>query len=85
MPENPVTRAELWHATSQIESRIDQLSGRLERRLDNLQFVSKDAFAALEDRVEDLEEGKKWLTRTLFVAVTISFLMPLIVAWVVSQ
>jgi len=85
MPDGPITRAELWHATERVERYVDQLGARLEHRLDTMQFVSLDRYEALEKRVSEREDRDKWQARGLMLAVLTSVLLPLLTAWVLAR
>jgi len=85
MPDGPITRAELWHATEEVQKYVDRLGDRLDKRLDSLQFVSKDKHDALERRVSEREDRDKWMARGLMLAVLTSVILPLLTAWVLAR
>lgn len=80
MADDDVTLGELSRALAALEGRMNDRFGRIDRRLDDMQFVPREIFnvqmKTLEDRVDILEEAKKWIVRTLVSA----FIFPVIVA-----
>lgn len=85
MSEPEVTLGELSRVIGSLEIRINDQFGSINRRLDNLQFVSRDVYTVevgtLVKRIEALEEAKKWTFRTFVGA----FLFPVLVALVVAM
>ncbi len=83
-PAESVTLGELSRSLAGLERRMDAGFGAIGRRLDNLEFVPRGEHnlqvKELSDRVKDLEESKKWTSRTLIAA----FLYPVLVAAVVA-
>jgi hypothetical protein len=76
MPDE-ITLGELARRLDRFESRIDQQFVGVHRQIESLQFVSRDAFDALVDRVDALEESGQWRYRLLaggLVALTISLI-----------
>lgn len=65
MPGEAVTMGELARRLDRFESRIDAQFGGVHRQIESLQFVSRDAFNALVERVDQLEEAGKWRYRLL--------------------
>lgn len=84
MQEGEVTLGELSRSLASLEGRLYQMFGDVNRRLDNLQFVTRDVYdlqvKQLNERIVELEEARRWTTRTLVV----SFLFPLLVAALVA-
>jgi len=84
-----VTLGELARRLSSMETRIDVKFGDVNRRLDNLNFVSQDVHAlamkSLTERVEMLEESKRWTARTLVASFAFPVLVALVVAMVVTR
>ncbi len=82
--DNDVTLGELARRLSSMETRIDGKFGDVNRRLDGLTFVGQDVHALamkqVTDRLELLEESKRWTTRTLIA----SFIFPVMVAVLVA-
>jgi hypothetical protein len=64
MPDE-ITMGELARRLDRFETRIDQQFVGVHRQIDSLQFVSRDAFDALVNRVEGLEESSQWRYRLL--------------------
>jgi hypothetical protein len=64
MPDE-ITMGELARRLDRFETRIDQQFVGVHRQIDALQFVSRDAFDALANRVDALEESSQWRYRLL--------------------
>lgn len=84
MPAEDITLGELSRGIVALEKRLGEQFASVNRRLDNLQFVSRDVhdeqLRQVNQRLDDLEESKKWTGRA-FVA---AFIYPLLVAAVVA-
>lgn len=80
-----VTIGELSRTIARMDLRVATQFEAVNRRLDSLQFVHRETYsvqmAALVDRLEALEEAKRWTVRT-FVA---SFTFPILVGAIVMQ
>jgi hypothetical protein len=80
MPVDDVTIGELGRRLSAMEGRINSQFVDVNRRLDSLQFVTREVYEtdmrARDRRIDELEEDRKWNRRT-FVA---AFLYPTAVA-----
>lgn len=96
MPDGDITLGEVSRSLISLETRINgqfsEVKGQvreLNRRFDNLQFVNRETYdvqiSALTERVGDLEERNKWLTRTLATAFLVALAAPIIVALVVTR
>lgn len=74
---------------SSMEVRMDRRFDEVNRRIETQQFVHREAYearhSALVERVEELEESKKWLARSLAFAFLVAFAAPIGVAWVVVR
>lgn len=83
MNENDITLGELSRVISALKQDISGQFAQVNRRLDNLQYVPRDVYQVqiqqLTDRVDELEESKRWQVRTLVA----SFLFPVLVAVVI--
>ena len=83
-PESDITLGELARSMAQMERRLDARFVEINGRFDKLQFVSREVYDVqirqLQERIDALEESKKWTVRT-FVA---AFLFPVLVAVVVA-
>jgi hypothetical protein len=79
-PESDVTLGELARSMAQMERRLDARFVEINGRFAQLQFVSREVYDVtvkqLVDRIDALEEAKKWTVRT-FVA---AFVFPVMVA-----
>lgn len=79
-----VTLGEISRGLASLEGRMSEKFAQVNRRLDNLQFVGRDVYDVqvrqLIDRIEDLEDARRWTARTLVA----SFLYPVLVAAVVA-
>lgn len=82
--DSEVTLGELSRSLASLEGRLHQMFGDVNRRLDNLQFVTRDVYdlqvKQLNERIGELEDARRWTTQTLVV----SFLFPLIVAALIA-
>ena len=82
-PED-VTLGEIARGLASLEGRMSEKFAQVNLRLDGLQFVGRDVYDVqvkqLIDRLEDLEDAKRWTSRTLVA----SFLYPVLVAAVVA-
>lgn len=78
MPDNPVTRAELWRSHEQLEHRIDAQFARIDHRLDGL--VSRGEFEVWQQnvnkRLDAFEERDRFRSRAAYT----SFILPMVVA-----
>ncbi len=64
MPDD-VSMGELARRLDRFETRVDNQFAAMHRQIESLQFVSRDAYTALVERVDALEEGSKWRYRLL--------------------
>lgn len=82
--QDAVTLGELSRRLAAHERRMDQRFDTVNRRLDALQYVGKETYelqvSQMNQRVEALEEARRWTVRTLVAA----FLYPLALALVVA-
>lgn len=89
MPESDVTLGELARRLTSFEGRVNGQFGEVRQRLDSQQFVHRETYDVqvknLTDRVDDLEESKKWLARTLAASFFVAVVAPVLVALVVSR
>ena len=83
-PPDDVTLGEIFRGLGSLEGRMNEKFAQVHRRLDNLEFVPRGEHnlqvKELGERISDLEDAKKWTSRTLVAA----FLYPLLVAAVVA-
>jgi hypothetical protein len=88
MPDSDITLGEVARRLTSFETRTTAQFAELRQRQDSQQFVHRETYDVmvtnLTRRVEDLEESKKWLARTLVLAFVVSFLAPILVALVVA-
>jgi hypothetical protein len=84
MPDGEITLGEVNRSLISLEQRINLQFSSINKRLDSLQFVPRGEYEIqirnLKDEVDELQESKKWLVRSL----VISFLFPLLIAVVVA-
>lgn len=84
MPDSEVTIGELSRTLTRMDARMTTQFEAVNRRLDSLQFVNRETYAvqmeAIVDRLEALEDGKRWIARS-FVA---AFLFPIMVGIIVA-
>lgn len=75
-----ITTGELSRRMDAFERHFDNRFDRLTHQINSLQFVTKAEYTlqikVLEDRIEDLEEAKTWLSRALVLAVLTSIIIP---------
>jgi len=80
-----VTLGEIFRGLGSLEGRMNEKFNQVNRRLDTLEFVPRGEHTLqvkeLGDRITDLEDSKKWITRSLVAA----FLFPTLVAIVVAM
>lgn len=83
-PEEPVTLGELSRSLAGLERRIETRFDHVNQRLDSLQYVSKGEhelqIGQLRERLDELEESRRWTVRTLVAA----FVYPLLLALVIA-
>lgn len=83
-PDDDVTIGELSRRLTDLNARIIDGFNHVNNRLDTLQFVSRETYTIqmgnVIDRVNALEEAKRWTIRT-FVA---AFIFPVLVAAIVG-
>lgn len=95
MPED-VTPGELGRRLDRIEKRVDSQFDNvtrsienMTRSIENLQFVSRDVFQieirGLKERIEDLEDGKRWAFRGVVTALIFPVLVAIILALALTQ
>ena len=69
MPESEVTLGEVARSLVALEGRINGKFTDVNRRLDNLQFVTRDVFdlstQQQAERIKDLEDTNRWMARAL--------------------
>jgi hypothetical protein len=89
MPDGDITIGELSRTISGMEKRINDRFDAINRRFDGLEFVHRETYTVqmgmVIDRVEALEESKRWLLRMLAGAFFVAFLAPVLVAWMVVR
>lgn len=89
MPGGDVTLGELSRRLDSLEGRITGQFGQIMRSIDNLQYVHRETYqaqmAALLDRIEDLEEAKRWSVRALAVSLVMPVLVAIVVAMAVAR
>ena len=87
--EDDVTLGELSRNITAMRGDFDRRFMEMNSRLDNLQFVSRDTYSvqmqSVTDRIEDLEDARKWVARTVGAAFLVAFLAPIFVALVVTK
>ena len=87
--EERVTLGELSRSLAGLERRMDQRFDTINRRLDALQYVGKEAYevqvAQMQQRLEALEESRRWTVRTLVAAFLYPLLLAVVVAVVMSR
>lgn len=85
MVDEDVTMGEVWRKLQAVESNMADGFKRIDRRFEEMAFVRVDVYASdqrqVVGRVNTIEEGLKWLRRTVFAAL-IAGLAPLIVTLV---
>jgi hypothetical protein len=64
-----------------IRDKLNTISGQIS----SLQFVSKDAFDAVEARIKVIEERDLWRTRILVTALIMPFILAAIIAAVITR
>lgn len=78
MPGEDVTPGELGR-------RLD----RIERKIDNLQFVRRDVYdvemSSVKARLDDLEEGRRWAFRGIVTSLVFPVLVAVILALVLTR
>lgn len=83
-PADDVTLGEISRGLTSLEGRMNVKFNDLNHRLDTMEFVPRGEHALVVDelksRISVLEDGKKWISRTLVA----SFLYPLLLAVVVT-
>ena len=89
MVDEPISLGELSRNLRSLERRISEQFGQINLRLDNLHFVPRDLYEIqvkqINDRVEELEESRRWQVRTTVAAFLYPLLVGIIIALVVVR
>lgn len=89
MPDGDISIGELSRNISAMRGDFDRRFIEVNRRLDGLQFVSRDVYtaqmSALDGRIQELEESRKWLARLAGSAMVLGLIAPAFVALVVTK
>lgn len=84
-----VTLGEMFRLVAGLESRINKKFDDVQGTIAGLSFVSRDVYEvekrALVERVEDLEESRRWMVRTLVASLLLPILVAGVVAYMVSR
>lgn len=89
MPDSDVTLGEVYRRLTSVEQNFNASLNRLGDRIDRLEFVHRDVYtadqAALNARIAELEDDKKWTRRALFGSLLLPVVVGLILAALVLQ
>lgn len=71
MPAEDISAGEVYRVVDKLERRLDQGFKDIRIDLTNLSrlYVSTDKYEALQQRVADLEDQNKWMSRTIVALV----------------
>lgn len=87
--EENVTLGELSRALGALERRMEQGFEHINHRFDRMQFVPREVYEVqarqLIERLDALEEAKKWTVRTLVASFAFPMLVAVLVAVVVTR
>lgn len=84
-----VTIGELYRSISALDGRVSAQFESVNRRLDSLQFVHRETYAAemtaLRERVDTTEEKLRWMSRALVTSFAFPVMVALLLAVVLSR
>jgi hypothetical protein len=83
--DDDVTLGELNRRMNRFEDNIRDKLNTISGQISSLQFVSKDAFDAVEARIKVIEERDLWRTRILVTALIMPFILAAIIAAVITR
>jgi len=88
MPDE-ITLGELARRLDRMEVRMDGQFAQVGRQIENLQYVPRDIYALqvgeMSGRIDELEQAKMWLTRTIIASIAFPILVGIIMALVVTR
>jgi tetrahydromethanopterin S-methyltransferase subunit G len=87
--ELEVTTGELYRSISALDGRVSAQFDSVNRRLDGLQFVHRETYAAemaaIRERLEDQEEKVRWWSRAFVVSLLFPVVVGVILALVLTR
>ena len=83
--DDDVTLGELWRGMIALERRMTDGFSEVNRRFDHLEFVPRETYNLLAERVQKIEDAERWRNRTLVAAFLFPCIVTLITALVVTR